>query len=64
VSAIRGAGAVLIMGPAQAKTELQKKLEDAGMAGARVETESSDKLTERQIVEKVKQHYGLPTRES
>jgi len=63
-SAIRGTGAVLIMGPGQAKSELKSKLVETGIGETHIEMEASDKLTEPQIVEKVKNHYGLPTRES
>jgi hypothetical protein len=61
---VSGADSIFIMGPGQARTELGKRLQDAGVAADAVSSAASDKLTEAQVVEKVKIHYGYPTRES
>jgi stalled ribosome rescue protein Dom34 len=63
-SAIAGADAILVMGPGEAKTEFGKRLERSGVDRSRVRIETSDKLTEPQIVEKIKVHFGYRTRES
>ena len=57
-----GAAAILLIGPGEAKTEFRKNLEDSGSGKVRIESEAADKLTEPQIVAKVKAHYGYVTR--
>jgi len=57
VAYLRDAGAVLIFGPGEAKGELKKRFEN-GQAGARlVTTETTDKMTEPQIVAYVRHHF-------
>lgn len=57
ISKIRGADALLIIGPGEAKFELEKRLvhERAGVRNIRIE--SADKMTERQIAAKVRKHF-------
>ncbi len=57
ISKIRGADALLIFGPGEAKFELEKRLarERAGVPDIRIE--SADKMTERQIAAKVRKHF-------
>lgn len=62
VSGIGKADRILVMGPGQAKTDLRKRLEDSGFDEARLTVKATDKLTDAQIVEKVKAYYGYPTR--
>ena len=62
VAEINAAVAILLMGPGEAKLELRKALEAAGSGQSRIEVEASDKLTEPQIVAKVKAHYGYAIR--
>jgi len=51
------AGAILIFGPGEAKGELKKRFEN-GQAGLRlVTTETTDKMTEPQIVASVRHHF-------
>jgi hypothetical protein len=56
ISSLRNAGAILIMGPGEAKGELQKRLEITSLNGRRVEVETVDKMTDRQIVAKAREH--------
>jgi len=57
VAYLRDAGAVLIFGPGEAKGELKKRFEN-GKAGARlITTETTDKMTEPQIVAHVRHHF-------
>jgi hypothetical protein len=52
--------ALLIFGPGEAKLELNERLRRAKTPVARtVEIETADKLTEPQIVAKVKQHFRV-----
>lgn len=61
---LAGADAIFILGPGEAKTELRKHLEASGLPAERLSVEPADKLTEAQIVEKVKTRFGYPTRET
>lgn len=58
IGAIRAADSILIFGPGEAKGELKKQLEHERLGGRIVEVETADKLTEPQIVAKVR-HYFL-----
>lgn len=57
VAVIREADSILIMGPGEAKGELKKQLEQEKLGGRIVGIETVDKLTEPQIVAKVRQHF-------
>ena len=55
--------AVLIFGPGEAKLELKERLSrSAALAERIVGIETTDKLTDPQIVAKVKEHYGIDRR--
>ena len=52
--------AVLIFGPGEAKLQLQERLSRSKALAERiVGIETTDKLTDPQIVAKVKEHYGI-----
>jgi hypothetical protein len=52
--------AVLIFGPGEAKLELKQRLSRSkALAGCAIDVETADKLTEPQIVAKIKQHFGF-----
>jgi NADPH-dependent 2,4-dienoyl-CoA reductase/sulfur reductase-like enzyme len=52
--------AILIIGPGEAKLELAERLRRSkALSGRAVDVETVDKLTEPQIVAKVKQHFGI-----
>jgi hypothetical protein len=52
--------AFLIFGPGEAKLELKERLSRTkAFSGRTVEVETSDKLTDPQIVAKVKEHFGI-----
>ena len=57
IAAIREADAILILGPGEAKGELQKQLEQEKLGGRIVDIETVDKLTDPQLVAKVRQHF-------
>jgi hypothetical protein len=61
ISCLHSAEAILLFGPGEAKGELRKRLEktkpDLRIKGF----ETSDKMTERQISQKVRQHYLPPS---
>ncbi len=57
VSHIRDAESILIFGPGEAKSELKKRLEKDNLGGHIVGVETSDKMTDPQIVAKVREHF-------
>jgi hypothetical protein len=57
VSMLRNADLIWIFGPGEAKTELKKRLDQADLGGRIVSVEAVNKMTDRQIVAKVRQHY-------
>ena len=60
ISAIRDYESILITGPGEAKKELQKKLEGEGLGGRIVGVEVADRMTDKQFVAKVRQHFVKP----
>lgn len=57
VASIRNAESILIFGPGEAKGELCKRLAGVGLARRIVKVETVDKMTDRQIAAKVKEHF-------
>jgi hypothetical protein len=57
ISCIRDAESILIFGPGEAKAELQKRLEIEALSGRVVGIETVDKMTDRQIAARVRQHF-------
>ena len=56
ISSLQKAESLLIMGPGEAKTELKKRLERTTLNRREIQVETVDKLTENQIVEKVREY--------
>jgi hypothetical protein len=57
IASIRDAGSILIFGPGEAKGELEERLKKNGLGGRIVGIEAADKMTDRQIAAKVRQHF-------
>lgn len=57
IAGIRGAEAIFIFGPGEAKDELKKRLMGIGLGGRIVTVETADKMTDRQIAAKVREHF-------
>lgn len=57
VSMLRNADSIWIFGPGEAKVELQKRLEHQDLGGRIDRVETVDKMTNRQIAAKVRQHF-------
>jgi hypothetical protein len=57
LSHIRDAESILIFGPGEAKGELKKRLESIELHGHIVGFETADKMTDNQIVAKVRQRF-------
>jgi hypothetical protein len=60
VSMLRNADAIWIFGPGEAKDELKKRLEREQLGGRIVSVETVDKMTDRQIMAKARQHFTNP----
>ena len=58
VAHIRDAGWIQIFGPGEAKTELAKHLENDGLKERIVEIEAMDRMTDNQIVAKVREFFS------
>jgi len=56
IACIRDAESILIFGPGEAKGELEKRLESEELGGRIVGIETVDKMTDRQIAARVRQH--------
>ena len=62
---IRDTQSVFIMGPGEAKGELQKRIESRKtFLKTSVTVESADKMTKRQVVARAKALYGIQVRKS
>jgi hypothetical protein len=57
ISHLLGVESILIFGPGEAKGELEKRLAKKGLSGRVVGIETVDKMTDRQIAAKVRQHF-------
>jgi hypothetical protein len=57
IAAIRGADSIQIFGPGEAKGELEKRIGQNGLKAPMPAIESTDKMTDRQISAKVREHF-------
>lgn len=62
IAHIRDASEIQIFGPEVAKYELQKHLEDEGLAGLIVSMEEVQKMTDLQIATKVQRRFPVSSR--
>ncbi len=58
IASIGGAESILIFGPGEAKGELKKRLARKNLGGRIAVLETADKMTDRQISAKVRQHFA------
>ncbi len=56
IAYIREADSIQIFGPGEAKGELEKRIKHAGLKGNILAVETVDKMTDRQISAKVREH--------
>ena len=57
IGAVRSAESILIFGPGEAKLELRKRLENLGLQGRIVGVETVFKMTDNEIVMKVRRRF-------
>jgi len=58
IAQVRDAKDILIFGPGEAKGELRARLEHDGLGDRIVGVETVDKMTDRQIAAKVREHFA------
>lgn len=58
IAVVRNAESVQIFGPGEAKSELEKRLKNEGMKDHAVSVEAADKMTDRQIMAKVRENFS------
>jgi len=58
IACIGDAESILIFGPGEAKGELTKRLKRSDLGGRIAGVETVDKMTDRQIAAKVRQHFA------
>lgn len=58
IACLGNAEAILIFGPGEAKGELKARLEKDKLGGRIAGVETADKMTDRQIAAKVRQHFA------
>jgi len=57
IAHLRDAESIFIFGPGEAKGEFEKRFASKGLGGRLADLETTDKMTDAQIVAKVRQHY-------
>lgn len=57
IASLRDAESILVLGPGEAKVELEKRLESEGLRDRIVGVETVDKMTDRQIAAKIRQRF-------
>lgn len=57
IVAIREAETILLFGPGEAKGEFQKRLEHARLGEHVIDVQTADKMTERQITQKIREYF-------
>jgi hypothetical protein len=63
IACIGDAESILIFGPGEAKGELKKRLEKSNLGGRIAGVETVDKMTNREITAKVRQHFAERVRQ-
>ena len=59
LKALDGADPLLILGPGEAKGEFQKRLQNKHFPARAVEIATADKMTDRQIAARVREHFEV-----
>ena len=57
IASIRDADSIQIFGPGEAKGELEKRLKHEQIKGQILASETADKMTDRQVAAKVREHF-------
>ena len=57
VSRVKGANGILLLGPGEAKHELEKRIQDEGLGDRIVGVEAADKLTDHQVAARARKQF-------
>ena len=57
ISHLNSAGAILIIGPGEAKKELRNRMGKKSAVTGNVDVEAADSMTEAQVIAKVRKHF-------
>lgn len=57
IEVVRDADSIQIFGPGEAKGELEKRIQHAGLKSRVLAVETVDKMSDRQILAKVREHF-------
>ena len=57
ISTVHDAESILIFGPGEAKGEIEKRLKSKNFHGQIVSIETADKMTDRQVAAKIREHF-------
>ncbi len=58
ISRVKDANGILLLGPGEAKHELEKRIRDEGMGDRIVAVETTDKLTDHQVAAKARERFS------
>ena len=58
IAVVRNSDTIQIFGPGEAKGELEKRLKNEGLKDEALSVETMDKMTDRQISAKVREHFS------
>ena len=58
IATVRGCASLFLFGPGEAKHELQRRLDRMKAGEPAIAMEVADKMTDREIVAKVREHFG------
>jgi hypothetical protein len=59
IAGLRDYGSLFLLGPGEAKQELQSRLIKSKLGARVAAVQTSDKMTDRQIIAKVRTHFGV-----
>ena len=62
IESLSGADAIFLMGPGEAKGEFQKRIKSKEFGRRIVGVETVDKMTDRQIAAKIREHFAASVR--
>jgi hypothetical protein len=59
IETVHDSASVLIFGPGEAKGEIEKRLKARKFPGQIISIETADKMTDRQVSEKIQEHFQI-----
>jgi hypothetical protein len=62
IAQVRDAESIFVFGPGEAKKEFETRLQSHGLGERIAGIETADKMTDRQVAAKVRQHFATQAR--